>query len=90
MVEVITLTVRVILHNSSYTGTGAGVAQGNGHQGQEPVTLVYEWFTEGFDTKDLKRAKVLLRELGWQVKKKPADAAGEIHGRIGRVSWRPA
>ena len=60
MIEVITLTVRVILHNSSYTGAGADVAQGNRQQGQEPVTLVYEWFTEGFDTKDLKEAKTLL------------------------------
>ncbi len=24
---------------------------------------VYDWFTEGFDTKDLKDAKVLLEEL---------------------------
>jgi hypothetical protein len=25
---------------------------------------VYDWFTEGFDTKDLKEAKALLKELG--------------------------
>jgi hypothetical protein len=25
---------------------------------------VYGWFTEGFDTRDLKEAKVLLEELG--------------------------
>jgi hypothetical protein len=25
---------------------------------------VYEWFTEGFDTADLKDGKVLLKELG--------------------------
>jgi hypothetical protein len=25
---------------------------------------VYGWFTEGFDTRDLKEAKALLRELG--------------------------
>jgi predicted ATPase len=27
------------------------------------LTPVYEWFTEGFDTADLKEAKVLLDEL---------------------------
>ena len=25
---------------------------------------IYHWFTEGFDTKDLQEAKVLLDELG--------------------------
>jgi hypothetical protein len=28
-----------------------------------PLTPVYEWFTEGFDTRDLKEAKALLEEL---------------------------
>ena len=27
------------------------------------LTLVFNWFTEGFDTADLKEAKVLLDEL---------------------------
>jgi hypothetical protein len=27
------------------------------------LTRVYNWFTEGFDTKDLKEAKTLLEEL---------------------------
>jgi hypothetical protein len=27
------------------------------------LTRVYNWFTEGFDTKDLKEAKALLEEL---------------------------
>jgi predicted ATPase len=26
---------------------------------------VYDWFSEGFDTKDLKDAKALLEELAW-------------------------
>ena len=25
---------------------------------------IYNWFTEGFDTKDLQEAKTLLKELG--------------------------
>ena len=28
------------------------------------LTPVYDWFTEGFDTADLKDAKALLEELG--------------------------
>jgi hypothetical protein len=26
---------------------------------------IYKWFTEGFDTADLKHAKALLEENGW-------------------------
>jgi hypothetical protein len=29
----------------------------------ELLALVYGWFTEGFDTRDLKEAKALLKEL---------------------------
>jgi predicted ATPase len=32
-------------------------------QARELLASVYEWFTEGFDTADLKDAKVLLEEL---------------------------
>ncbi len=28
------------------------------------MTVIYDWFTEGFDTADLKDAKDLLEELG--------------------------
>ena len=28
-----------------------------------PLATIYRWFTEGFDTADLKDAKVLLEEL---------------------------
>jgi hypothetical protein len=28
------------------------------------LSPVYDWFTEGFDTKDLQEAKALLAELG--------------------------
>ncbi|MDX1440579.1 MAG: hypothetical protein R3284_11825, partial [Rubricoccaceae bacterium] len=31
---------------------------------QDPLNPVYDWSTEGFDTKDLKEAKALLEELG--------------------------
>jgi predicted ATPase len=37
--------------------------QGKVEQARELLGPVYEWFTEGFDTRDLKEAKALLQEL---------------------------
>jgi predicted ATPase len=37
--------------------------QGKGQQARELLAPVYGWFTEGFDTRDLKEAKALLDEL---------------------------
>ena len=37
--------------------------QGKWQQARELLARVYGWFTEGFDTRDLKEAKVLLEEL---------------------------
>jgi predicted ATPase len=37
--------------------------QGKPHQARELLAPVYGWFTEGFDTRDLKEAKALLGEL---------------------------
>jgi class 3 adenylate cyclase/predicted ATPase len=38
-------------------------SQGKPQQARELLAPVYEWFTEGFDTLDLKEAKVLLEQL---------------------------
>jgi predicted ATPase len=38
-------------------------SQGKVQQARELLAPVYGWFTEGFDTRDLKEAKVLLRRL---------------------------
>jgi len=38
-------------------------SQGKGQEACELLAPVYEWFTEGFDTKDLQEAKSLLAEL---------------------------
>lgn len=38
--------------------------QGKHHEAREQLAAVYNWFTEGFDTKDLQEAKALLEELG--------------------------
>jgi predicted ATPase len=37
--------------------------QGRPQQARELLAPVYGWFTEGFDTLDLKQAKALLEEL---------------------------
>jgi predicted ATPase len=38
--------------------------QGRHAEGRDLLAPVYGWFTEGFDTVDLKAAKALLDELG--------------------------
>jgi predicted ATPase len=38
--------------------------QGKQHAARDMLADVYNWFTEGFDTKDLQEAKALLEELG--------------------------
>jgi predicted ATPase len=38
--------------------------QGRRRAARELLAPVYGWFTEGFDTLDLKQAKALLNELG--------------------------
>jgi predicted ATPase len=37
--------------------------RGKPQQARETLAPVYGWFTEGFDTRDLKEAKALLEEL---------------------------
>jgi class 3 adenylate cyclase/predicted ATPase len=37
--------------------------QGKKTEAREMLTEIYDWFTEGFDTADLKEAKILLQEL---------------------------
>ena len=37
--------------------------QGKRDEARELLARVYDWFTEGFDTRDLKEAKALLEEL---------------------------
>ena len=37
--------------------------QGKPHQARDLLAPMYGWFTEGFDTRDLKEAKALLDEL---------------------------
>ncbi len=38
--------------------------EGKVQQARELLAPIYGWFTEGFDTRDLKEARALLEELG--------------------------
>jgi predicted ATPase len=38
--------------------------QGRPAEARDLLAPIYDWFTEGFDTPDLKEAKALLEELG--------------------------
>jgi predicted ATPase len=37
--------------------------QGKKKEAHQVLVEIYDWFTEGFDTKDLQEAKALLEEL---------------------------
>jgi hypothetical protein len=39
--------------------------QGKKTKARKMLAEIYNWFTEGFDTVDLKEAKALLEELGY-------------------------
>jgi tetratricopeptide (TPR) repeat protein len=39
--------------------------QGKREEARAMLAKIYNWFTEGFDTADLKEAKALLEEIGW-------------------------
>ena len=55
--------------------------QGKVQQARELLAPLYGWFTEGFDTLDLKEAKALLEELARLIVESPAAAGLEL--------WRP-
>lgn len=37
--------------------------EGRGEEVRQPLRQIYAWFTEGFDTADLRDARALLEEL---------------------------
>jgi predicted ATPase len=46
---------------AAYQATGA--EQGKQAEAHQMLSKIYNWFTEGFDTKDLQEAKTMLEEL---------------------------
>jgi len=57
----------VILYQSLDESRPPLARPGQGSGARELLAPVYEWFTEGFDTRDLKEAKALLEELGHEI-----------------------
>ncbi len=49
--------------SAPWTLGGPSAALSRPAEARELLAPVYGWFTEGFDTRDLKEAKVLLEEL---------------------------
>jgi predicted ATPase len=47
----------------SVLGPPTGVIRASATQARELLAPVYGWFTEGFDTRDLREAKAVLEEL---------------------------
>jgi class 3 adenylate cyclase/DNA-binding response OmpR family regulator/predicted ATPase len=52
-------------------------AQGRGREGLKLVQAIYEQFTEGFDTADLREAKALMQDLKRSVGRKRNECTGE-------------
>jgi predicted ATPase len=52
-------------------------AQGRGREGLKVVQAIYEQFTEGFDTADLREAKALMQDLGRSLGRKRNECAGK-------------
>ncbi len=59
--------------------------QGKPQQARELLAPVYGWFTEGFDTLDLKEARALLEELE-RVRENDAAALVAIRKRTRKIS----
>jgi predicted ATPase len=55
--------------------------QGQVREAHDLLAPVYGWFTEGFNTKDLKEAQALLDELGEPAPRRTAEAAVAAPGR---------
>ena len=55
--------------------------QGRRAEARDLLAPVYGWFTEGFDTLDLKEAKVLLDELAYGIPS-PCDYGWDRDSRI--------
>jgi hypothetical protein len=54
----------LLLRFSPTPSTKLGQVQGRRDEARAMLAEIYNWFTEGFDTADLKDAKALLDQLG--------------------------
>lgn len=53
-------------------------AEGRRQAADEILAPVYGWFTQGFDTLDLRHAKLLLDELRHEVSDRQMNVAGSL------------
>jgi predicted ATPase len=58
--------------------------QGKTEEARQMLAEIYDWFTEGFDTVDLKDAKALLEELEGRAKRTPSAERKSAEKRPGR------
>ena len=63
-------------------------AQGDSRPAHDILAPVYGWFTQGFDTLDLRQAKLLLDELGEEIADHRAECDGDLVNRSGLPSQR--
>jgi predicted ATPase len=59
-----------VRRNRGLSTVRAPIWAGKPRQARELLAPVYGWFTEGFDTRDMKEAKALLDALGPEVEKR--------------------
>jgi predicted ATPase len=57
--------------------------QGKREEARKMLAEVYGWFTEGFDTADLKEAKALLEELKGEADRTPKEKSPKTKRRNG-------
>jgi hypothetical protein len=62
--------------------------QGKVQEAGELLAPVYGWFTEGFDTRDLKEAKALLGELGGEAIEWSGEATTPERNRTVKINDR--
>jgi hypothetical protein len=57
--------------------------QGRRNEASAMLAEIWNWFTEGFDTRDLQDAKQLLDELD-------QESLTQLAGSLARAAWQPA
>jgi hypothetical protein len=60
------MPMRCLRCGTESTGARLLAKQGHGDEARTMLAEIYNWFTEGFDTADLKDAKALFDELSGQ------------------------
>jgi hypothetical protein len=70
------------------TAPGSAATRAATPKPRDRLAPVHGWFTEGFDTRDLKEAKALLDELAYRVSRQPLRGSLHPPAAIGRRTLR--